>query len=210
LEQLVLTSLAKDGSIADTWDFAISVNVDHQLLIGVIKSLMVDSYVKDEPLSKSFWSLTEEGKEVSVKGSPEVQVFEAVPDAGIAVGELNKLLGETAKIGMGVCMKNKWLQKKGDIIVRSVVQVVDETRTILQEVAEGNCSASEEELKNLKKRKLVQQITRKSYKISKGAEFRGKRVKKMADLHKSMLGSKDEVSIFSFCWSSIFFISLLV
>ena len=42
-------------------------------------------------------------------------------------------------------------------------------------------------LQNLKRRKLVTQVTRKSYKVSKGPEFRLQRVKKHADLTKEML-----------------------
>ncbi len=193
LEQVVLSCLAEKGQIADTWEFSLAAGVDHQNLIGVIKSLMVDNYVRDEALLTSFWALTDEGKEVCCKGSPEIQVFDAVPAGGIAVGELNRLLGDVAKIGMGVCMKNKWLQKKGDLIIKAVQVVVDETRAILNHIAQGNCSASEEDLKNLKKRKLVQQITRKSYRITKGVDFREKRIKKMADLNKSMIGVKEEM-----------------
>ena len=37
------------------------------------------------------------------------------------------------------------------------------------------------------------QITRKSYKVLKGPEFKEKRVRKVADLNKSMLGNKAEV-----------------
>ena len=41
------------------------------------------------------------------------------------------------------------------------------------------------------------QITRKSYKVLKGPEFKEKRVRKVADLNKSMLGSKGDVCIHS-------------
>ena len=194
LEQAILTHLAKEGQIADTWPFASSIGVDHQVLVGVIKSLLVDSYVVDEPLSTSFWTLTEEGKEVVLKGSPEIQVMRAIPEAGISIAELNKQLGDTAKIGMGVCMKNKWVQKNGETIVAVAKSITDETSKVLAEIDAGTAKISEDEYKNLKKRKLVQQITRKSYKITKGPDFREKRVKKMADLNKSMLGSKSEVS----------------
>lgn len=194
LEQVILSHLASEGQIADTWPFAVSVGVDHQVLVGVIKSLLVDSYVVDEPLTTSFWTLTEEGKEVVQKGSPEIQVLRAIPEGGITIAELNKQLGETAKIGMGVCMKNKWVQKNGESIVSVAKTVTDETSTVLSAIEAGTAKVSEDEYKNLKKRKLVQQVTRKSYKITKGKDFREKRVKKMADLHKSMLGNKNEVS----------------
>jgi predicted nucleotidyltransferase len=204
LEQAVLSHMAAHGLIHDTWIFAAALAVDHQVLIGVIKSLMVDKYVLDEPLTTSFWTLTEEGRAVSAQGSPEIQVFEAVPatETGIAVLALNTLLGDVAKIGVDVCMKNKWLQKKGDQLVRTVQSVQDETRAVLQQI-EGDASStvSEDELKDLKKRKLVQQITRKSFRITKGPDFCEKRVKKMADLHKSILDNKVEPITKLFDWS---------
>ncbi len=196
LEQHILTRLATDGIIADTWTLSQEIGIDHQSLVGVVKSLLVDRYVADEALSTTFWALTEEGKEVVSNGSPEVRVFNAVAAEGVSVSSLNSQLGEVAKIGMGVCMKNKWLQKKGDLIVRNCDSVTDDTTVILQRVESGDSTVPEAELNNLKKRKLVQTVTRKSYRISKGPDFKEKRVRKVADLHKSMLGNKNEVKIF--------------
>lgn len=193
LEQVVLNIIARDGLINDTWDTAIEMKLDHQVLVGVLKSLMVDRYVSDEPVSVTYWALTDEGKDVAKNGSPEIQVFNAVPVGGISVSDLNNSLGNVAKIGLGVCMKNKWLQKKGDSIVKLVDSVEDETVKVLLSVENGTVTSSEDELKNLKKRKLVQQITRKSLKITKGPEYSERRVRKMADLSKTMLGKKEEV-----------------
>ena len=65
-------------------------------------------------------------------GSPEFIVFNAVPaNDGIAVGDLNQKVGDMAKIGLGQCMKNKWLKKDGDKVVRVMDEVKDETAEIL-------------------------------------------------------------------------------
>lgn len=207
LEQYILTRLATDGIIADTWTLSQEIGIDHQSLVGVVKSLLVDRYVADEALSTTFWALTEEGKEVVSNGSPEVRVFNAVTAEGVSVSSLNSQLGEVAKIGMGVCMKNKWLQKKGDLIVRNCDSVTDETTVILQRVESGDSTVPEAELNNLKKRKLVQTVTRKSYRISKGPDFKEKRVRKVADLHKSMLGNKNEMEEGAH-WSDVSFKSV--
>jgi phenylalanyl-tRNA synthetase alpha chain len=74
LEQLLLTHLESNPSIEDTWLFAQSINVDHQSIVGVLKSLLVDNYVLDEPLSTTFWTLTEEGNTFAENGTPEYQV----------------------------------------------------------------------------------------------------------------------------------------
>ena len=61
-------------------------------------------------------------------------------------------------------MKNKWLSKAGDLLIPTVSDVVDTTALLLQKVSlsvsgQGvDLSSSEEDLKNLKKRKLVQQV----------------------------------------------------
>jgi phenylalanyl-tRNA synthetase alpha chain len=201
LEPLILSTLAKENEISDTYTFSQKTGIDHQMLVGVVKSLLVDRYVVDEPLSTTYWTLTEEGKEVLLRGSAEVQVYNAVPPGS----------SEVVKIGLGVCMKNKWLKKAGDKIVRAASSIKDETSSLLTMIDEGlgQESIPEEELKNLKKRKLVQQITRKSYRVNKGPDFKEKRVRKVADLHKSMLGEKNEVNIVVYdFWSILLTLSL--
>ena len=183
---------SSNGCIVDTWDFSVQHEIDHQVLIGVLKSLHGDSYILDEPLTTTFWTLTEEGEEIRSKGSPEYQVYNAVPAEGMEMTALQVALGEVVKIGLGPCMKSKWLSKQGDRVVRTVENVQDETAQTLGQVAAG-VSVSEEKCKDLKRRKLVQQVTRKSLKIMRGPEFREKRTRKMADLTKEMLGSKTEV-----------------
>jgi phenylalanyl-tRNA synthetase alpha chain len=194
-EQLVLDALASASEINDTYDFASAHGLDHQALIGVIKSLHGDGYVLDEPRTTSFWTLTEEGEETRIKGSPEFQVFNAVPASaeGLDMTALQAALGDVVKIGLGPCMKNKWLAKQGDKVVRCAAgEVVDETALVLS-LIHNSSAVSEDKCKDLKRRKLVQQVTRKSLKITKGPEFRVRRVRKMADLTKEMLGNKAEV-----------------
>lgn len=196
-EQVLLSAIDADGLIADTWDLAIKLNIDHQILVGVVKSLLVDRYVVEEPLSTTYWTLTAEGEQVVAQGSPEIQVLNAVPTDGISLSELQAALGEVAKIGMGVCMKNKWIKKDGDKVVRLAENVKDDTATALRAVANDDAvtiAQNEAELKNLMKRKLVKQVTRKSSKITKGPEFRPVRVRKVLCFDKSNLGNKAEVS----------------
>ena len=199
LEQLILSTLASGNDIADSWIFAESNNVDHQNLIGALKSLLVDAYAADVPITSSFWVLTDEGSEIVTKGSPEFQVYQAVPAEGISVVELNTTMGEIGKIGLGPCMKNKWLKKDGDRIIRIMERVKDDTAISLADLASPTAASkpSEDDLKNLKRRKLVNQIVRKSYRISKGVEFQPTRVRKLADLTKEMLGVASDVSTVS-------------
>jgi len=56
----------------------------------VLKSLLADRYVIDEPISTTFWTLTKEGEEVKLNGSPENIVLKMVPAEGITVANLNR------------------------------------------------------------------------------------------------------------------------
>ena len=76
--------------------------------------------------------------------------------------------------------------------------MVDETAQILAKVEKSQSEViegvAEEALRNLKKRKLVQQISRKWYRISKGPGYKPQRVRKLADLTKDMLGLRSDVT----------------
>lgn len=89
-------------------------------------------------------------------------------------------------------MKNKWLKKNKDVIVRCTDSIRDETAEILRQLASG-AELSEDDLKNLKRRKLVNQQIRKSYRIEKGEEFSETRQKRWADITRDMLGNRDDV-----------------
>jgi len=194
IEEAVLSALAADGEISDSWTFSVAKGIDHQAIIGVQKSLLGDAYTCEEPLSCTLWSLTEEGEEFANIGSPEFRVYKSVAGCcetdtdGMDMTALQTALGDVCKIGLGPCMKNKWLAKKGDKVQVVSQNVTDDTATMLVAVREGKFS-DEKELAVLKKRKLVNQVVRKSIRITKGPNFSEKRVKKNADLTKEMLDS---------------------
>ena len=75
LESLLLQTLAKDNVIEDTWEFASQHSLDHQVVIGQVKSLLADNYVREEAKSATLWTLSEEGESILSSGSPEYQVF---------------------------------------------------------------------------------------------------------------------------------------
>jgi phenylalanyl-tRNA synthetase alpha chain len=191
IEQLLLTTVQSRGEIADSWEFAATNGLDHQAVVGAMKSLLTDNYVFEEVLSTTLWSLTEEGSEVMVLGSPEFQVYQAVETIK-SFADLQKELPEASKIGLGPCLKNNWLKKDGDLVFRVAQLLKDETAEALIQVNNG-VEIPEQELKNLKRRKLVQQTVRKSFKISKGPAFQPQRVRKVAELTKDMLGDKEQV-----------------
>lgn len=92
VEALILSTLARDGNftlsytsmrlnwfkgvIEDSWDLACRNGIDHQVIIGTMKSLLADAYVNDIVKSVEIWLLTGEGQDVMTMGSPEFQVIQ--------------------------------------------------------------------------------------------------------------------------------------
>lgn len=112
VEKLLLQSVHDHGSVKDTFDFATTHNLSHDLVVGVMKSLWTEAYVAIDEISTSFYVLKDEALGFLKNGSPEVQLFNAIPvDGGIDRQALQTVVGDaTLKVGQGVCMKNKWIR----------------------------------------------------------------------------------------------------
>lgn len=92
LTEQILKYLDQHGNV-DTLDLAAHFNVDHQKIVGALKSIeATGDLVHSEPASRKAWELTDEGKEVCATGSHEAVVFYAIPDDGIAQTDLMKVL----------------------------------------------------------------------------------------------------------------------
>lgn len=194
VETLVLQSIHDSESIADSYAFALEQNISHEVVVGVMKSLLTDAFVASQELTTSFYVLTEEAKSFLAQGSPEVRVFNAIPaEDGITRPELEAIVGAAVlKFGQGAAMKNKWIRmdKASGKVFRNVESVVDEATQVLHriEASGGAMSAvSKDEAATLKRRSLVEIRTRKSYTLTKGANFSLQRKKQAAGLTKEML-----------------------
>jgi phenylalanyl-tRNA synthetase alpha chain len=69
--------------------------------------------------------LTNEGSLIATNGSHEYLVWSALPppsaEAGLTAKEIEAKVGkDTAKVGQGKAMKNKWVTKKGDGFLQAV------------------------------------------------------------------------------------------
>lgn len=149
LESLILKTIDEKGSVEDTGVLAKEQEVEHQAVVGLMKSLesaeMVIAkvgclkvprypppYTSSPPKSvnvvceppvplfipkhpqdnlHSRWQLTDEAKGYVEAGSPEVQLFNAVPAGeGIALSELKEKVSATiSDIGFKQAMMNKWI-----------------------------------------------------------------------------------------------------
>jgi phenylalanyl-tRNA synthetase alpha chain len=110
-------------------------------VVGAVKSLLADSYVEADDVSSQFWVLEDEGRQVLQHGSPEARVLDFVrsaPSRSCTVAEIQSGVGpEAARIGVGNCMKNKWIQKSKDdpqLLVAAVDSARDRVREQLAEL----------------------------------------------------------------------------
>ena len=108
--------------------------------------------------------LTDEGRAVLVKGSPEARMFASIPDEGIAPADLTAILGKVDfKAGNSQCMKAKWirLDKAAKKIFKQADSITDACKESLMPMKDGSIELSAvpaDVLKNLKRRKMVAQV----------------------------------------------------
>uniref|UniRef100_A0A3Q2CM08 Phenylalanine--tRNA ligase alpha subunit n=1 Tax=Cyprinodon variegatus TaxID=28743 RepID=A0A3Q2CM08_CYPVA len=180
-----------DGGV-DSLEVAASLGVDHQVIVGAVKSLQaLGDIISAELRSSKHWELTEEGSEIAEQGSHEARVFSSIPLEGLLQAELMKL--SFGKIGFSKAMSNKWIRldkshEGGPRIFRTVESIKDQVRERLLLVKQGNAAQLDEKEKNeLKKRKLLAEVTVKSYWITKGNSFSTTVTKQETDLTPEMI-----------------------
>ncbi|KAL3909172.1 MAG: hypothetical protein SGILL_008192 [Bacillariaceae sp.] len=193
---LKFLSTSPETVIEDTYPWAESNKLDHKKVVGAIKSLLPDQYVAVEDLQTSSYTLTADGQSILENGSQEIMVLKALNEAGkFSIPDLQAKVGkDVAKIGMGNCMKAKWIKKDGGDLVplKKDDEVQDTVQVQLQSLKDANFSPdalSDKDAKDLKRRKLVNLQTIKSHKVQRGSSYKPQRVKKSADLTKEMLDS---------------------
>lgn len=88
-EDAILGYLATHEEIPDSGQFATQHGLQHNDVVNVIKSLHGFLYIDAQDIKRETWVLTDEGKKYAAEGSPEVQLFLAIPSDGpIAKDEL--------------------------------------------------------------------------------------------------------------------------
>lgn len=91
LTERILKYVDENGQV-DTLDLAKVFDVEHQKIIGALKSIEANGeLLQTEQTSRKTWELTEEGKFVLANGSHEAGVFNSVPKDGINQADLMKV-----------------------------------------------------------------------------------------------------------------------
>ena len=91
-----------------------------------------------------------------------------------------KVGGEIAKIGFAKAMQKKWIQLDGankNIVVRIAEKLVDDDKELLSKYRENTDLEVHDKkiVDQMKKRKLINVVTNKSYRVTKAANFAPKR-----------------------------------
>jgi len=157
-----LLAIVKDGAeLEDTYVWSKLIDVDHNMVVGTMNSLIGDGYLLSTAKSEEFWVLTEEAEGYVTNGSPELQLFRAIPVDGADETGLVAALGEAlVKVGLGKCMKSKWISrdKASGRYFRSVESV--ERDDLVEQLLSIKNGALEDSglIKDLKKRQLIAQM----------------------------------------------------
>ena len=132
IESSILSSLApsnpNSSSTLNTWTLFTSLpsdaGVTHDQIIGVSKSLAADAMLLITAQKVSYFQLTKEGTETATSGSQEVKVFNALKasgQGGLTRAEMEEAVGkDVVKVGMGNCLKNRWIVKEGEKLMPAV------------------------------------------------------------------------------------------
>ncbi|XP_057496447.1 phenylalanine--tRNA ligase alpha subunit, cytoplasmic-like [Actinidia eriantha] len=181
-EEAVLGFLEKNDEITDSGQFAAECGIDHQEITNIIKSLYGFKLVDAQDIKREKWVLTDEGRTYAASGSPEVQLFLAIPPEGISPEELLRKLDPTVlKIGRSQAIKNQWVEMGKQLVTRKVHDVEDKVRHLLLRVQDGEV-IDPKGIDALKRRKLISPQTWKGYSVRKGPNYAPKRKKFATDL----------------------------
>ncbi|XP_065834457.1 phenylalanine--tRNA ligase alpha subunit-like isoform X2 [Oscarella lobularis] len=189
LDRRILAELDVTGHV-NSYDFATKLGVDHQLVVGAVKSLQsVGDVIHVEQKRKERWETTGEGNEVAERGSHEAIVFHAVDrDRGTLQADLMKS-SPNAKVGFSKAMSAGWIRLDKEATVhRKVESITDTVQELLKAIRDGRVGdATDAQLKDLKKRKLVSLVIIKSLDVTKGTNFSTSVQKLETDLTPEML-----------------------
>lgn len=180
------------NSKLESLQYAEKLNLDHQKVVGAIKSLQInEGYIEVQQKTKKLFQLNPEAEGIVSNGSHEANFFAKIPDEGMLQAELMKL--PNAKLGFSKAMANGWinLDKKhadGPKVTKKVPAVNDEVQIILKKLAALDMTdVSEKAISDLKKRKLVVESTLNSFEVTKGKNFSTKIEKLEVELTPEML-----------------------
>ena len=139
------------------------------------------------------YKLTDEAKEYLEKGSPEVQLFNAVPPEGISMADIKVKLGKVGDVGFRQAMQQRWVaidKSSGQpVVMRKVETIEDKAVAIMRKIQDNpnNPGIEQGDIQQLAKRKLVTQLKWSTFKVGKGPKYALQRKRQATDLTADMI-----------------------
>ncbi|UYV66990.1 FARSA [Cordylochernes scorpioides] len=177
LSEKVLKLIEENGKLSSL-EIANKLKVDHQKIIGAIKSIEAcGNVIKTQQESEKHWHLTDEGKKVAEEGSHEAVVFNAIPSEGIAQKVLMKNI-PNAKVGFSKAMSFGWISidksgPNGPRVMRKVESIEDKVQLKAR----------------TQKEEASAEVIVKCSVVEKGSDFTTQIIKEETDLNSALLAS---------------------
>lgn len=137
----VILRLLNERSKLNSLSLSEELSVDHQKIVGVIKSLQsLGDIIKSTQIESKRLVLTEEGQQILQNGSHEALVWKAIPEEGIEQSALMKSIGDqnVAKLGFSKAMSQKWISIdktcSKPIVKRKVNSIEDEVQLLVKKI----------------------------------------------------------------------------
>ena len=185
LKQEILNNLSVEPyQISDSLEWASLGKYSHSDLVGALRSLEALEMVHLISKEVERWKFSDEGREYSERGLPEMEVLKFVRGrSACSSEELSSALGASAKIGMGAAMKAgliKLDKSTNSIVLGEKAEGAYPPAEALAKLSALGDSAAVEDveaaiskplLEELKKRKLVIKSKMVFYEVRKGPNF---------------------------------------
>uniref|UniRef100_A0A7I4YCQ6 phenylalanine--tRNA ligase n=1 Tax=Haemonchus contortus TaxID=6289 RepID=A0A7I4YCQ6_HAECO len=189
--QFVLSSLSDNGNELNTLQISKDLGIDHQAVVGAIKSLLThDGVISTVDASEKSVKLTSEGSEMATNGSAEYRVFQQIGADGALQADIMKL--PFGKVGVNKALASGWItiDKSGGTVrlLRKCDDVVDTVRAQLDALSLGK-EVDAKAVAELKKRKLVSEVLTKYLIVRKGPNFTTNISKPEVDLTPEMIAT---------------------
>jgi phenylalanyl-tRNA synthetase alpha chain len=196
-ELLARVGAADAAGALDSGDLAAALGVEHNVLVGVLKSLEAAEMVAAADVPHARWALTPGGCALLGAPAPEAQVFAAVPAAGgVPLADLKAALGKVADAGFAQAMQRKWVavDRSGGapVVVRAAAAAPDALAPLLAALAAGGgvpADTPPAELASAARRKLVAEQSWTTFSLGKGPKWALERRRPATDLTAEMLRS---------------------
>ncbi|KAI3390134.1 hypothetical protein SNEBB_001807 [Seison nebaliae] len=191
----------------DTFELADKLHLDHQLIVGAIKSIQTyPKRIKTKEIVSTNIVMTDEGNYIMDNNSHEINLIENLKKSQdcMTEKELMESLGKYGSIGFRQAMANRWIriekdeEKKINKVIlnkEKVENVKDEVKQLLIDINDGKVSAIDKSLNPLKKRKLINLKKITGYIITKDELFEKGLPKTFTELTSQMMNNGEWESI---------------